>query len=114
MFEHYERQSEADGFKLDFVSAHWRPPLLPKMAYDVEAGQIQKLGLEAMVSITDHDTIEAPMLLRTLASSRDIPVSLEWTVPFGATEFHLGIHNLPSADGPAWIRRFAAFTATAG
>jgi hypothetical protein len=51
------------------------------------------------------------MLLRTVAVSRHIPVSVEWTVPFGATAFHLGIHNLPSAQGTAWMERLAAFTA---
>ncbi len=110
IFAHYERKSRSRDFKLDFVSAHWRPPLLPKMAYDVEHQQIQNLHLEPLVSITDHDNIEAPMLLRTVASSRHIPVSVEWTAPFGATEFHLGIHNLPSADGAAWLRIFAAYT----
>jgi hypothetical protein len=113
VFEHYERKSRSAGFKLDFVSAHWRPPLLPKMAYDVERRQIQKLGLEALVSITDHDTIEAPMLLRAVPSSRHIPVSVEWTVPFGVTEFHLGVHNLPSADGQLWMRMFAEYTTMA-
>jgi len=113
VFEHYERKSRSMDFKLDFVSAHWRPPLLPKMAYDVERRQIQKLGLEALVSITDHDTIEAPMLLRAVPSSRHIPVSVEWTVPFGATEFHLGVHNLPSAGGQLWMRMFAEYTAMA-
>jgi hypothetical protein len=111
VFEHYDRKSQRNDFKLDFVSAHWRPPLLPKMAYDVEAKQIQDLGLDAMVSITDHDNIEAPMLLRAVPSSRGIPVSVEWTAPFGATEFHLGIHNLPSADGQAWLKMFADYTA---
>lgn len=112
VFNHYERQSSERGLKLDFVRAHWRPPLLPRMAYDVELRQIEALRLEALISITDHDNIGAPMLLRTIPSSRHIPVSVEWTVPFGATELHLGVHNLPSADGPEWIRRFAAFTAT--
>jgi hypothetical protein len=51
------------------------------------------------------------MLLRSLSSARQIPVSLEWTVPFGATAFHLGIHNLPSATGADWMQRMAAFTA---
>ncbi len=51
------------------------------------------------------------MLLRTVAASRHIPVSVEWTVPFGTTAFHLGIHNLPSATGAAWMDRMAAFTA---
>jgi hypothetical protein len=36
---------------------------------------------------------------------------VEWTVPFGMTAFHLGIHNLPSAVGTAWMERFAEFTA---
>jgi hypothetical protein len=107
----YERECAREhGLTLDFVRGFWRPPLLPKMAFDLEAGQIRGLGLEALVSITDHDTIEAPMLLRTVASARHIPVSVEWTAPFGATEFHLGVHNLPSADGPAWMRRLEAFT----
>lgn len=110
IFAHYERQSVREGFPLDFVSAHWRPPLQPKMAFDLEHRQIQDLGLAPMVSLTDHDTIAAPMLLRTVPSSRHIPVSLEWTVPYGATEFHLGIHNLPTGDGAAWVERMAAYT----
>jgi hypothetical protein len=69
--------------------------------------------LNSLVSITDHDTIEAPMLLRTVPSSRHIPLSLEWSVPFGQTIFHLGIHNLPSRDGLEWMKRFEAFTAEA-
>ena len=107
----YEREYERiHGMKLDFVRAFWRPPLLPKMAYELEANQIRTLGLEPLVSITDHDTIEAPMLLRTVPSARHTPVSVEWSAPFGSTEFHLGIHNLPSADGAAWMRRFAEYT----
>lgn len=111
VFDHYERQSRQSGFQLDFVRANWRPPLQPRMAYDVELRQIESLRLEALISITDHDTIGAPMLLRTIPSSRHIPVSVEWTVPFGATEFHLGVHNLPTADGHQWMQRFAAYTA---
>lgn len=107
----YERQYErAHGMKLDFVRGFWRPPLQPRMAYDLEAGQIRKLGLEPLVSITDHDTIDAPMLLRTVPSARHTPVSVEWSAPFGSTEFHIGVHNLPSAHGAAWMRRFAEFT----
>jgi hypothetical protein len=36
---------------------------------------------------------------------------VEWTVPFGATAFHLGIHNLPSATGAEWMDRMREFTA---
>lgn len=110
--EHYDKQCrKRHGIKLDFLRANWRPPLQPKMAYDVEAQQIQKLELYPLVSITDHDTLEAALLLRTVPSSRHIPMSVEWSAPFGGTVFHLGIHNLPSADGIEWMRRFEAFTA---
>ena len=80
------------------------------MAFELEANQIRRAGLDPLVSITDHDTIAAPQLLRSLASARGIPVSLEWTVPFGATEFHLGIHNLPSAAAYSWMSRLARYT----
>ena len=110
---HYERLClERHGLKLDFDRANWRPPLQPKMAYDLEALQIARLRLYPLVSITDHDTIDAALLLRTVPSSRHIPMSVEWSAPFGQTVFHLGIHNLPSAVGADWMRRFAKYTAS--
>jgi hypothetical protein len=110
VFDYYEGRSGRHGIQLDFDRANWRPPLQPRMAYDLESKQIQRLGLNSLVSITDHDTIEAPMLLRTVPSSRHIPVSLEWSAPFGQTIFHLGIHNIPSRDGMDWMRRMEAYT----
>ena len=99
--------------KPDYERAWWTPPLTPRLAFDLERRQIEnKLQRAALVSITDHDNIEAPQLLRTVASARHIPVSVEWTVPFaGDQSFHLGIHNLPSAQGPHWMRTFEEFTA---
>jgi len=100
------------GIRPDYARSYWTPPLTARLAYDVERQQIEeKLQLPAMVSLTDHDDIQAPMLLRSLESARQIPVSLEWTVPYGATSFHLGIHNLPSASGAEWMSRMEAFTA---
>ena len=91
---------------------YWTPPLTPKLAFDLESEQIVKLGLKPLVSLTDHDDIQAPMLLRTIASARHIPVSVEWSVPFGGNQsFHIGVHNLPSEAGPGWMDRFLAFTA---
>jgi hypothetical protein len=113
IFDFYAERSARYGVTLDYARANWRPPLQPKMAYDLESRQIQRLGLNSLVSITDHDTIEAPMLLRTVPSSRHIPVSVEWSAPFGQTIFHLGIHNLPSRDGMEWMRRMETFTAEA-
>jgi hypothetical protein len=99
--------------KLDYKRAWWAPPLTPRLAFDLERRQIEnKLQRAALVSITDHDTIEAPQLLRTVASARHIPVSVEWTVPFGGDQsFHLGVHNLPSAQGAEWMKIFEHFTA---
>ncbi len=104
------------GIRPDYARSYWTPPLTPRLAFDLERQQIEgKLQLPAMVSLTDHDDIQAPLLLRSLASARQIPVSLEWTVPYGAltaqTAFHLGIHNLPSAAAAEWMRRMAEFTA---
>jgi len=100
------------GIKPDYARSYWTPPLTPRLAFDLEQRQIeQRLELPALVSITDHDDITAPLLLRSVPSARHIPVSTEWTVPFGPTAFHLGIHNLPSATGVEWMERFAAFTA---
>jgi hypothetical protein len=108
-----ERRSlRTTGIAPDYARSYWTPPLTPSLAFDLERRQIEdKLQIQGLVSITDHDDIQAPMLLRTVAASRHIPVSVEWTVPFGATAFHLGIHNLPSATGTAWMERLAEFTA---
>ena len=80
--------------------------MTPKLAFDLESRQIEKLDVAPMVSITDHDNIKAPMLLRTVPSARQIPVSVEWSAPYGGVQdFHLGIHNLPSARAPnGWLR----------
>ena len=111
-----DRCVSRSGIRPDYARSYWTPPLTPRLAFDLERTQIENaLQLPAMVSITDHDDIQAPLLLRSLASARQIPISVEWTVPFGTaamkTCFHLGIHNLPSATGSDWMQRFAAFTA---
>src|SRR5580692_9787485 len=86
--------------------------MTPKLAFDLEKKQIEKLGLGSMVSLTDHDNINAPMLLRTVPSARQIPVSVEWTVPYGGVQaFHLGVHNLPSARAVEWMSTLKRFTA---
>ncbi|HEY0758241.1 MAG TPA: hypothetical protein VGD59_03190 [Acidisarcina sp.] len=100
------------NLSVNFATSYWTPPLTPRLAFDLERGQIERLNLAPLISITDHDNINAPMLLRTVTSARHIPVSVEWTVPFGGDQaFHLGIHNLPSEHGAEWMRIFADFTA---
>ena len=115
------RSMKCSGIKPEYAKAYWAPPLNPRMAFELESGQIeQKLSLPALVSISDHDDVSAPLLLRTLPSARHIPVSAEWSVPYAnpsatslrrPTSFHIGIHNLPSAAASEWIARLNAFTA---
>jgi hypothetical protein len=106
------RCQRISGIRPNYAVSYWTPPLTPALAFDLERKQIEdQLQLPGLVSITDHDDINAPMLLRSVPSARHIPVSVEWTVPIGATAFHLGIHNLPSATGAEWMERMRAFTA---
>ena len=105
------RAQEMHGLRVNYAASYWTPPMTPKLAFDLESHQIEKLELAPMVSITDHDSITAPMLLRTVPSARQIPVSVEWTAPYGDQAFHLGIHNLPSARAAEWMATLLDFTA---
>jgi len=107
-----ERTSEnKHGVHVNYSASYWTPPLTPKLAFDLERKQIEKLDVAPMVSITDHDNINAPMLLRSVPSARQIPVSVEWTVPYGDVQaFHLGVHNLPSARAQEWMATLEEFT----
>ena len=106
-----QRSERMHGVRVDYANSYWTPPMTPKLAFDLESRQVEKLNLAPMVSITDHDNINAPMLLRTVPSARQIPVSVEWTAPYGDQSFHLGIHNLPSGRATEWMKTLASFTA---
>src|ERR1700746_3088137 len=108
-----ERRSESvPGVRVNYAASYWTPPMTPKLAFDLESRQIENLDVAPMVSISDHDTIKAPMLLRTVPSARGIPVSVEWSVPYGgAQSFHLGVHNLPSARAVKWMTILEDYTA---
>jgi hypothetical protein len=97
--------------KLDFGRAYWTPPLTPASALQLEQKQILNLGLHPIVSLTDHDDIEAGMMLRLTSSRSDAPVSVEWTVPYAGSILHLGIHNLPVDLERRWMGQMAAYTA---
>lgn len=100
------------GVRVNYAAAYWTPPLTPKLAFDLERTHIEKLDIAPMVSISDHDNIKAPMLLRSVPSARQIPVSVEWSAPYGGVQdFHLGIHNLPSARAQEWMTILGEFTA---
>jgi hypothetical protein len=99
-FQNWNREAtRLDNGELDVSRLWWTPPLSPRQAWMIEKAQIEEqLDLRPMVSLTDHDNIEAPLVLRILDECRDVPVSVEWTAPYSGTFFHLGVHNL------AWRR----------
>jgi hypothetical protein len=106
-----ELQSRRSTVPVDWVRAYWTPPLIPKLAFEVERNQIQEvLALAALVSLTDHDCISAPALLRVVEETSEIPLALEWSVPFEGAVFHLGVHNLPSSRAQAIVADLGAYT----
>jgi hypothetical protein len=97
---------------VDYNRAFWTPPLTPRQAYRLEEKQIQRrFQLPALVSLTDHDNVHAGAVLRLLDRFNSAPVSTEWTIPVGATFFHLGIHNLPFQRSEQIMQELRAYTA---
>ncbi|HUL35713.1 MAG TPA: hypothetical protein VL128_17655 [Candidatus Eisenbacteria bacterium] len=92
------------GWNFDFTRYYWTPPLSPREAYELESKPIlQSLGLQPLVSLSDHDNVEAGLQLRMLDETKDVPISVEWTAPFEKSIFHLGVHNLPVARAREWM-----------
>lgn len=107
-----ERYRSCHRAELDLSCAWWTPPVVPHDAWLLEKNEIERrFGLHSIVSLTDHDDIEAPVALRVLDECRDLPVSVEWTVPYGGTFFHLGVHNLPPDSAREEMGHLASFTA---
>jgi hypothetical protein len=105
------RYRELKGRDLNLKRAWWTPPLSARQAWDLESAQIHRmLGMDAIVSLSDHDTIEAPMHLHVLDEMRDCPISVEWTVPFRRTFFHIGVHNMPADAASAMMAAMSEFT----
>ena len=106
-----QRYRAATGKTFDYKRAFWTPPLPAQEALAVERGQIEDvLGLEALVSLTDHDNIVASTRLQLLESARGMPVGLEWTVPREQSFLHIGVHNLPPSRAQDWVRELNSYT----
>ncbi len=88
---------------VEFGRAWWTPPVTPASAFRLECDQIVELGLRPMVSLTDHDDIQAGLALSVTADSSKAPISVEWTVPYARSVFHLGVHNIPRELAPTWM-----------
>lgn len=90
-----DRYLKREGKAIDFSTAFWSPPMSPHDVYRIEKEQINQTGLEAIVSISDHDSIDGNLKLNEVEENKTAPISLEWTVPFEYGFFHVGVHNLP-------------------
>ena len=95
---------------VDFARAFWTPPLAPACALSLERKQIADRGLAPIVSLTDHDSIEAGLALQEGNRDGDTPISVEWTVPYEQSILHLGIHNLPPSSAQSWMSVMASYT----
>jgi hypothetical protein len=91
-----DRYVKREGKAIDFSTAFWSPPLGPEQVYDIERSQINEGGLAAIVSLTDHDSIDSTLKVNETNANSSAPISMEWTVPFDYGFFHVGVHNLPT------------------
>ena len=106
----YEREN---GEPLDLSTVYWRPPVTPEAVIRSEREQIERrLDSKALVSLTDHDTLDGPKTLRAMGRS-DVPLSFEWSVPFDGTAFHLGVHGISPKRLDEMEHELAAYTAGA-
>ncbi len=49
LMQHLDRRSwDRHRIRIDWARSYWTPPLTPKQAWDLESGQIEKLGLRPM------------------------------------------------------------------
>jgi len=110
--EHHMRKALRGDIPINLFNANWTPPVTAREAYDLERKQIEeRLGLQALVSLSDHDNIEASKLLRVVPEFGEAPISVEWTVPFADGYFHLGVHNLPPKRATSIMAELAEYTA---
>ena len=105
-----ERHQASAGEGLDFSRAYWRGPVCARRALDLERRQIEQLDLGPIVSLTDHDNIDASLFLKQERPEEDVPISLEWTVPYEKTCFHIGVHNLPAGESVCLRNEMAGYT----
>src|SRR5215813_12545797 len=54
-----DKYLEKEGKGIDFSTAYWSPPLPAEKVYGIEKKQIEDAGVNPLVSLTDHDSINA-------------------------------------------------------
>jgi hypothetical protein len=99
------------GHPADYSRAWWTPPVCARQALDLESRQIEDgLDLAPLVSITDHDSIDAARMLSMTSAAGSVVWSVEWTLPYAGTSLHIGVHNMPQCDAEARFAAVARYT----
>lgn len=106
-----DRYRRLKGKDVDLSRAWWTSPVSAIDAWNLETSQIRNvLDLNPLVSITDHDNIEAGLHLAMMSQTRDCPISVEWTVPWRQTFFHIGVHNIPREEAVGVMKDLVGIT----
>ncbi len=105
-----DKYQKKEGKGIDFSTAYWSPPMTSRDVYEIEKDQIEGAGLEAMVSLSDHDSIDGNLTNCETKKITHAPISLEWTVPFEYGFFHVGVHNLPKDRAVEITKDLLAYT----
>src|SRR5947199_5183219 len=69
-----DKFQEREGRAIDFSTAHWSPPVTVNGVFMIEQEQINKVGLEAIVSISDHDSIDGNLTLNEASENPAAPI----------------------------------------
>jgi hypothetical protein len=78
--------------------------------YSLEFNQIKAYGLHPLVSLTDHDDIEAPTSLQAIDGTRAVPISIEWTVSDAKYLLPPGRPQSPPLRARSMVKRMQEFT----
>jgi hypothetical protein len=106
----HEKWLEREKREMNFHTGFWSPPMPPEKVFDIERSQIGATGLDPIVSVSDHDCIDANLVINKEVSNEIAPISLEWTVPYDYGFFHVGVHNLPPARAEEITAQLLDFT----
>lgn len=104
-------RARSGGRSIDYSRAWWTPPVCARQALDLESHQIEsQLGVMPIVSITDHDNMDAARLLSMTSEGGECIWSVEWSVPYRGTVLHAGIHNIAATEAEAKLEAMNRFT----
>src|SRR5215207_2731022 len=70
-----DKYLKEQGKGIDFSTAFWSPPMTEEDVFRIEKAQMNDAGLEAIVSLSDHDSIDANLKLNEQNANAVAPIS---------------------------------------